>query len=60
MGTAGCRRKNPDTKNLDTKNFYTYRKDRRIMVIENKEFGRIEIRDIPLPWESEDISGTYT
>ena len=30
------------------------------MMIENKEFGRIEVRDIPLPWESEDISGTYT
>lgn len=30
------------------------------MIIENKEFGRIEIRDIPLPWESGDISGTYT
>lgn len=30
------------------------------MMIESREFGRIEVRDIPLPWESEDISGTYT
>lgn len=30
------------------------------MIIEDREFGRIEIRDIPLPWEAEDISGTYT
>lgn len=29
-------------------------------MIESKEFGRIEVRDIPLPWEAEDISGTYT
>lgn len=30
------------------------------MMIESREFGRIEVRDIPLPWEGEDISGTYT
>lgn len=30
------------------------------MLIDNTEFGRIEVRDIPLPWEGDDISGTYT
>ena len=30
------------------------------MLINSEEFGRIEVRDIPLPWEGNDISGTYT
>lgn len=30
------------------------------MIIEDREFERIEIRDIPLPWEAEEVSGTYT
>ena len=30
------------------------------MLIQSEEFGRIEVRDIPLPWEGSDISGTYT
>lgn len=30
------------------------------MLIQSEEFGRIEVRDIPLPWEGSEISGTYT